>query len=561
MNDKYKQIGRNNLGDVENCFFENRGIKNPTEYKNLNENCVISYENLNDIDKAVQLFSECTRKKIHIVVDCDADGVTSAAMLYRYINEIYGNKPTYSLHTGKQHGLSEDIIIPEDTELLIIPDSGTNDTEQCKVISENGIKIIILDHHLRENENPYAVIVNNQISNNYPNKELCGAGIVYKFLKAIDEFEWNDKADEFLDLVALGNISDVMDMRSYETRYLTQKGLGSIKSKAFKAMLKMQQNSIHKININAVAFYISPLINAVCRVGTNEDKQVLFKAFADEYEEFEYQPRKSDPITIENIYDRAARLAKNAKARQTKAVDKITAELKKQVEYYGTQSAPVMFVKADDKMSGDFTGLVAMKLADHFKKPCILLRKSDGIYKGSARNFDNSPIVDLREVVQNLHLFDKCAGHENAFGVVINSKNIKVASAKAAEYLDELDWQIPVDFTLLDSELDIGFIKEVDNLSGYFGTGLKEPIILVESVELKKSQCQIMGKNEDTWKFIRDDNVQYIKFKNSDDDKILMWLKSDSKENMHITVFGKVGFNAFGGLLTPQIVINEYEVI
>ena len=164
-------------------------------------------------------------------------------------------------------------------------------------------------------------------------------------------------------------------------------------------------------------------------------------------------------------------------------------------------------------------------------------------------------------IVQNLHLFDKCAGHENAFGVVINSKNIKVASAKAAEYLNELDWQIPVDFTLLDSELDIGFIKEVDNLSGYFGTGLKEPIILVESVELKKSQCQIMGKNEDTWKFIRDDNVQYIKFKNSDDDKIMMWLKSDSKENMHITVFGKVGFNAFGGLLTPQIVINEYEVI
>ena len=240
MRNKYKQIGKNDIDNVERCFFENRGVKNPNEYKTLNESYVIPYQNLNNIEKAARIFIENVHRRVHIVVDCDADGVTSAAMIYRYINEAYGNKPTYSLHAGKQHGLSDDIKIPEDTELLIIPDAGTNDVKQCKELSEKGVNIIVLDHHLKEVDNPYAVIVNNQTSENYSNKEFCGAGIVYKFLKAVDELEWIDKADEFLDLVALGNISDVMDMRSYETRYLTQNGLENIKSKAFKAMLKAQ---------------------------------------------------------------------------------------------------------------------------------------------------------------------------------------------------------------------------------------------------------------------------------------------------------------------------------
>ncbi len=298
MNIKYKVIGKNDLTHIEECFFQNRGIENPQEYKNLDESCVIDYKNLNNIDKAVEMFVNNVHKKVHIVVDCDADGITSAAIMYNYIKTNYGNTPTYSLHDGKEHGLSPDIMrqIPDDTEFLIIPDAGTNDVEQCKQLSEKGIKTLILDHHIRECENPYAVIVNNQISKRYANKEFCGAGIVYKFLKAVDEAEWLDSADKYLDLVALGNISDVMDMRSYETRYLTQKGLESIKNPAFKVFLASRQDKFERgITINDIAFYVAPTINAVCRVGTNEDKNILFRAFAGECEVFAYKPRKSSP--------------------------------------------------------------------------------------------------------------------------------------------------------------------------------------------------------------------------------------------------------------------------
>ena len=561
MDNKYKQIGRNDLTDIAGCFFENRGV-NYKEYKSLDQSCVIPYSNLDNINEAVRLLQENAENKIHIVVDCDADGVTSAAIMYRYIKEVYGNTPTYSLHTGKQHGLSDDIQIPEDTDLLIIPDAGTNDVEQCKALSEKGVKILILDHHLKEVENPYAVIVNNQISENYTNKEFCGAGVVYKFLKAVDEDEWIEKADDYLDLVALGNISDVMDMRSYETRYLTQLGIENIKSRALKAFIKAQERSLdRKIDIISIAFYISPLINAVCRVGTAEDKEILFRAFADDYEEFSYKPKKAEPGTIENIYDRAARLAKNAKARQSKAVDKIVVDLKQQVEDYGINKNPIMFVKADEKIASEFTGLAAMKLADFYKKPCVILRKSDEVYRGSARNFDFSPFENLKETLEKTELFERCAGHENSFGVFIKPENINMVIKNLKEEYGNIKWSIPIDFCLSDDELNISVVRDIDSLKKYFATGLKEPMLLIENVRLIKSQCQVMGKDESTWKFTREDNIEYIKFKSSENNPVLDWLKSDDENDMYITVFGKAGFNAFGGLLTPQITITDYKVI
>ena len=147
----------------------------------------------------------------------------------------------YILHgRAKAHGLSDDVKILSDIDLLIIPDAGTNDKSAIKKINEDGIDILILDHH--ELEEKYrqedlifdddlsgliyeTVIVNNQMSNNYSNKNICGAGVVYRFLQALDEENWNEFADDYLDLCALANISDVMDMRSFETRYLTDMGL------------------------------------------------------------------------------------------------------------------------------------------------------------------------------------------------------------------------------------------------------------------------------------------------------------------------------------------------
>jgi single-stranded-DNA-specific exonuclease len=505
---------------------------------------------------------------IHIIVDPDVDGYTSASILVRYIKEIgKDNLVTYSLHTGKQHGLSEDIKIPEETKLLILPDAGTNDFEQCKILNERDVNIIILDHHLsNEGENPYAITVNNQTCD-YPNKNLCGVGIVYKFLQALDEELWNDYSDKYLDMVALGNISDVMDMREYETRYLVDLGLNKIRSKIFKALIEKQSYSMNGIiNITSVQFYITPILNAMIRVGDEEEKDLLFRAFIETDEIFKYKKRGEENEIDEDIYTRAARLCANAKSRQGKTVEKGVSEIRKIVENKKLYNDKIMFINVTDVLGSTLTGLVAIKIAEQYGKPCLLLRKQKDstddviLYGGSGRNFDNSPIDSFKGFLDELGLFEYVNGHQSAFGFSINRDNITQAIELCNKKLNNIDFTkcYQVDFEINANELTIGFIKSIDDLKHMFGTGIKEPYVMIKDVTLFKEDIQIMGKNQNSWKQI-DEGFAFVKFNCSEDDIVLNYVKSNNEKPIGINVIGKVIINNYNGILTPQIIIEDYE--
>ncbi len=563
----YKLIGENRIDNPLESFLENRGIKNIKEYTNLDESCVIPYSKLDNMQEAVALLMKHIEINsiISILVDPDADGYSSAAMLWNYIKKAFSStRLEYILHSGKQHGLSPDIKIHDGVGLVILPDGGTNDTEQCKELSQRGTDVLILDHHIRDKDNPYAVIVNNQTSPEYSNKEFCGAGIVYKFLQSLDDECWNDYANEFLDLVALANISDVMDMRSYETKYLVEKGLHQVRNKAFTAFAKAQEYSIgNHLNINATAFYITPLINAMCRCGDSDEKELLFRAFIETEEIFKYKKRGEKEETDESIYDRAVRLCKNAKTRQNKAVQKCLPSLKSWIEEKQAHKNPVIFARSVD-VPDTFTGLVAMKLADYYKRPCLVLRKRvDGTYGGSARNNDTSPVADLKEVMCSLNLFDFCQGHNGAFGFGIKPSNVVKAINACAEQLSYLDFDtIPVDFELDYANFNTRFIRDINSLKDYFGTGLKEPKVVIKNIILQKNQGIIMGKDSSTWKFITDDNIAFIRFKNSENDVVLSYLNDKSNlSKVIINAICRVSINSYMGVLTPQAEIIKYEVV
>lgn len=564
---KYKVIGDNDVTNVKQCWFRNRGITDINTYTNLNDNCLLSFNLLENMGEAVELILKHINNNtsyITIVVDCDCDGYTSAAMLYNYLSSTYPETTLdYVMHTGKQHGLSEDINIPEQTTLIILPDGGTNDTEQCKVYRDKGVDILVLDHHIKDKENPYAVIVNNQCSNKYANKELCGAGVVYKFLQALDESEWNENADDYLDLVALGNIGDLMDVKSYETKRLIDKGLSSIKNKFISAMIKAQEYSMHNhINIHNFAFYLAPLINAMCRCGTMEDKNIVFRALIETDEKFDYKKRGQTETIKESIYDRAARLCKNTKGRQDKTVKSALPKLKEWVEDKKIYNHPIMFVRGDD-LSSSFTGLAAIKLADYYNRPCLVLKKrDDGYYGGSARNNDNSPFNRLKQTMIDTQMFEFCQGHEGAFGFSIKSNNISDTVKMCKELFSNLDFDtLKVDFEIDFEDFDIRFIRDIDRLADYYGTGLKEPKVIVTNIILQKNQGLLMGTDRTTWKFITDDNIAFIKFGNTENDKVKQWLESDSQSELMITAYCEIGFNEYNGVLTPQAKIKDYEVI
>lgn len=122
------------------------------------------------------------------------------------------------MHNGKTHGIITDTI-PKDVKLVIAPDSSSNQYEEHKKLKEQGIDVLVLDHHQAEKVSTFACVINNQLCD-YPTKSLSGAGMVYKFCSYIDKMADCNYADLFLDLASLGNIADMMDLRDFETKHI-----------------------------------------------------------------------------------------------------------------------------------------------------------------------------------------------------------------------------------------------------------------------------------------------------------------------------------------------------
>lgn len=593
MQYKLYENGNNDTSNVLAEVLKNRGIDDFDRYLNLDESVIESYRNLDNIEDAVSMFMKHfnQKSKIGILVDEDPDGFCSAAMMYLYIKQMDNNYPVgYILHgRAKAHGLSDDVKILSDIDLLIIPDAGTNDKNGIKKINEDGIDILILDHHELEEQYKLedlifddalsgtiyeTVIVNNQISNNYSNKNLCGAGIVYRFLQALDEENWNEYADDYLDLCALANISDVMDMRSFETRYLTDMGLLNIKNKCFKALVDAQDYSMGgKINIHNVQWYITPILNGMIRIGSQEEKELLFRAFIEKDEFFEYKKRatKDKPAeTIqESIYDRAARLCKNAKSRQDKQKEKSVSQIAEIAEHTSKEDKVVM-IDTSDILDNGLTGVVAIKITEMFNKPCILLNKfldkktGKITYGGSARNIDNSPIDSFKDIVNSTNILDG-RGHANAFGIVgleIDKKDDALNRLNDILRDVEYDSTYRVDFIMDIDDVTIKIVTDLARLEDIIGQGIEEPMFAIENISLTKEQFEIFGKNEDTISFTIDE-IKYIQFKCKEGNQLYDWIQNawDENDSVVFNIVGKPSINEYNGVRTPQIIIEDVVVV
>lgn len=572
--------GNNDTSNIMKEVLKNRGINDYRTYLNLDDSVIIPYEKLDNIHEAVDCFMEHfnNKNKITVLVDSDPDGYCSASMIYNYIKKLDSEYPVdYKMHNRpKSHGLDDviDELIIDKPHFLIIPDAGTNDIAECKMLKEKGWEILILDHHEQEKENPYALIVNNQISKYYSNKDFCGAGVVYKFLQALDEETWNEFADTYLDLCALANISDVMDIRSFETRRIINIGLANISNKCFEAFIKAQDYSMNgKVNIHNVQWYITPVLNGMIRIGSSEEKELLFRAFIETDEEFEYKTRarkdKPSETILESVYDRAARLSKNAKSRQDKIKDKCVKQLIEMADTIPEDDKTIVLDTSDIVDSG-LTGVVAIKIAEKYNKPCILLnkffdKKSKKImFGGSARNVNHSPIESFKDVVNETESFEWGRGHAQAFGINMELDKLNDARVELNSLLQNIvyDSTYNVDFIFQQNDVTIPNISDMTKFDDIIGQGIEEPMIAIEKIRLLRSQFEIFGKNEDTISFMIND-IQFIQFKCMDSNKLYAWLNEcwDETEEIEFSIVGKPGINEYNGVKTYQIIIEDLNVL
>lgn len=566
---RYKLI-EGSLNDIYNpieTVLKNRGIVNWKEYLKLGEDDIETWDHLDCINEAVDCFVAHFDNfdTIAILSDTDTDGVTSSVIMYKYIKAMKEDYPVALMvhQNNKAHGLNSwDFNIPDNTKLLIIPDAATNDIDECQSLIDKGIDVIILDHHQKSDERiNSAIVVNNQVSNNYYNKDACGAHVTYDFLKAIDAYYWNEYADDFVDLVALADLSDVMSIKSESTKAMVNYGLQNIKNKMFKEIIKAQDFSMKGlINPHTITFYVTPLINSFLRLATIEERQLLIRAFCeDESETFEYTKRgESFPIE-ESIYEHVIRLMKSYKGKQDRSRDKaVSLLLNKATE---CENDKVAIINATGDIDGALTGLVAIRISEAINKPVLLVREYNGSLAGSGRAFNNCPIEDFRGLVEECPYTDWAQGHGAAFGTQLPVDNVELAKQWFNEQLESIsmDKVYIVDFIMDTDDIDVRFIQSIDDNKNLWGHGVQEPLVAIENITIKRSDIHIQGKNFDSVAFIIND-IKFVEFKMDEDNDLLSWANEwdgDDENEITISIVGEVSINEYKGIYTPQVTIKE----
>ena len=507
-----------------------------------------------------------SNNRVLIIVDSDCDGFTSAAVLINYLYDIFpafvANNIDWVLHQGKQHGIDEKEFDLEsfalaNYKLIICPDSSSNDYEQHEWLYKNGINTIILDHHEAEHISDYACVINNQLCN-YPNKHLSGVGVTWQFCRYLDKLLGQNYADNYLDLVALGNMADMMSMTSIETKHLIHKGFKekNVKNPFVFEMANKNSYSLNKGDYQShndlmftpmgAAFFIAPFVNAMVRSGTQEEKELVFNSMI-KFKAFEIVPstkRGHKFGETERIVDQALRTCTNVKNRQTRAQDAGLEFLEGMIEEQNLLEHKVLlFLLEPGQVDRNIAGLIANKFMAKYQRPVCILTKVEEIiatdvpgratplmtkrvsYQGSARGYDASGITNFKDICAAAPGVIFAQGHQGAFGLGIGydySGEEEVAGDFIYQFLEYTDKALEdmssepsyfVDYIFDANNIDTDKILEIARMNDFWGKDIDRAYVCIKGLKVCDNNFQVMKSN--TLKF-KLPNVDIIKFGGTD---------------------------------------------
>ena len=524
--------------------------------------------------------------KTFIIVDSDCDGYCSSAILLNYLNRHFPawvqNQVEYFMHEGKQHGLGDidtGNLLQRGFKFVICPDSASNDYEQHQILKEHGIDTLVLDHHEAEKVSEYACIINNQLCD-YPTKSLCGGAVVYKFCCYIDKLMGTNYAIDYEDLAALALIGDMMDMRDFETHYLTKDGLQRIRNPFFQEMVTRQHYKLdNNLTPFGIAFYVVPYINAMTRSGTLEEKYLVFEAMLEwRAEEMISSTKRGFKGTFEKRTEQAGRTCFNVKSRQKKNQDKSLENIENIISDNNLLENKILIVPTEQEdVDKNLAGLIANQLASKYTRPTLVLRRiehqealKDGdrewiettyTYEGSGRNYGKSRLENFRQFCNDTGLVMYAEGHASAFGIGIVEDNLQTFIDKTNELLKDFD-NTPcyyVDLEVSVSQLSDNEVFAIGSNNDIWGQGLEEPLIAITNIRLTADDIHYMGEKQNTLKLtFPGRRTTMIKFNIKEEEKEAL----DPKDGtITITAIGKCGLNYYMGNVTPQIMLEDFEIV
>ena len=553
----------------------NRGIPYDqiNHYLNTTDNDILDPRLIPHLDEGAKMLIKhiSQNDKVLIQIDSDCDGYTSAALLMNYLYCLFpsfvNNNISYRVHMGKQHGIIPDTI-PEDVKLVIAPDSSSNDYEAHEYLNLSGVDVLVIDHHEADHISKYACVINNQLCD-YPTKSLSGVAMVWKFCCYIDMLLKTDHAQKFLDLVALGLVADMMDVRDFETRRLIDKGLQQIRNPYFRGAIdKDQFHFTNEITPIGVAFYIAPLINATTRVGTQEEKLMLFESMLD-FRGYELVPstKRGCKGQAETRVEQAYRNCTNIKSRQTKIRDNSLEKIEQIIVNQNLLSNKILIVQLDDLITDrNLTGLIANQLMSEYQRPVLILNRienEDGTitWEGSGRGYDKSRLKDFRGFLENNKYVMYAEGHANAFGVGIKDEDISAFIASTNSALDGFDFTpiYNVDFIYKSDELTPDEVIDIAGMKSLWGQGVEEAEIAVEGIKVHKDNIRILSPDKNpTLKIMLPNGINFMKFRSSEEEYDKLYSELGY---VTINIVGECERNIWNNKISPQVMIKDYEIV
>ncbi|MDE5592286.1 MAG: DHH family phosphoesterase, partial [Helicobacter sp.] len=315
------------------------------------------------------------------------------------------------------YGLSKAIVENIEADMIITVDNGISAIEAAEICRQRGIELIVTDHHTPQEKLPDALICNPKLSPLFVEKEICGACVAWYLCASIkQQMNLQISMVEFLDLLALAIVSDVMPLRGINW-VLLKKGLEVLyRSRRVALVLLKEHFKKHAFNARLLSYYIAPLLNSAGRMGSA-------------MESYEFLIEKDYKKALKNL---RSLLECNEKRKMLQ--NEVYLEAKNQFcSQENFQEIPLIVVH-DSRWSEGVIGIVAAKLYEEFLKPSIVL-SNQGLLKGSMRGFDCMGILYAYRA-----FLESFGGHSCAAGIKLKEENLQ-SFKEALRNFKESDYQ------------------------------------------------------------------------------------------------------------------------
>jgi len=447
-----------------------------------------------DMQKAIRRVANAiiNNQKIALIGDYDVDGVTATTIIRELFREInYPLEWVIPNRFSDGYGISKSVIDRVDANLIITVDNGIAAIEAAKVCRERDIELIITDHHSVGDTLPdaYAIINQKQPDCPFIYKEICGAQIAWYFASALaNELKVKIDLKYLLGLSALAIVADIMPLNGINRSMLIA-GLQQLERGNYAFVKALKNRGYFKsFNSEAIAYYIGPLINSAGRLkDASLASEFLFTKNIDQ---------------ANAILDELISLNSDRKAIERD----ITKDAIKQVK----SSDNIAIVSGKDWNEG-VVGIVAARVAEHFKKPTIALSCKDGICKGSGRSYGDCDLYSLVASAKEHYL--KFGGHKMALGVSLEQDKLSliktILNIKASQMCDDSDFKDESILGILPfNEIDLELLEIIEKFEPY-GEANPKPKFITQNVEVV--DITEIGANKEHKRFrLRDGNTVMV---------------------------------------------------